>query len=264
MISTQHAGNGLVIVDANDTPEVVAQNLVTDGQILAASPFAQKYVLGFYDDFLCDAFPGNGNWTSAGVGTGAATAAVVTGVTLKDGAHGVVGLTTGTTATGSSLLRQGTVAFPVGFGALDTEFRFRLTTSLPDGVERWLTRVGLGNHGAPATAITVGAAFLYDPDQSPNWILEVILNGSTVRVVTPEVAVAGRWLRMRIQVSGDGKQASFFMDDRPLGIVPMPAVTLDETVHRWGPYVQITKTLGLTTRSVFLDSCWLQKQVYRV
>lgn len=264
MISTQNIGNGIVIMDANDTPEAVVQSLVSDGQVLAAIPFAQKYVLGFHDDFLCDAFPGNGNWSSVGVGTGAAVAAVTSGATLTAGAHGVVGLTTGTTATGSALLRQGTVAFPVGFGALDVEFRLRLTTSFPDGAERWLTRIGLGNHGAPATPITVGAAFVYDPDQSPNWILEVVLNGSTVKVVTSEAAVGGRWLRMRVQVSGDGQQTSFFIDDRPMGIIPMPSVTLDETVHRWGPYAQVTKTLGLTARSALLDSCWLQKQVYRV
>ena len=264
MISTRILADSISIVNANDVPDTVNQNVIAGGQLVSAIPFGQKYVVGFHDDFLCDAFPRNGNWTASGVGAGTAAAAVLTGPTLTGGAHGVVGLTTGTTATGSTLLRQGTVAFPVGFGPTDLEFRFRLTTSMPDGTERWLTRVGLGNHSAANSAITVGAAFLYDPDLSANWILECVLGGQTTRVTSSEPVVSGRWLRMRVQIDGIGKLAGFFMDDRLLATVPLPDIVLDEAVHRWGPYAQITKTLGITARSAFVDACWMQKQVNRV
>lgn len=218
----------------------------------------------FYDDFLNDAFGGNETWTADGDGVGAAAAAVTSGVFLSHGACGVVGLITGTTATGATILRQGVAAFPVGFGRLSGTWRIRHSSSLSDGVNDWGINIGFNNQNVAEAVPTVAVMLSYLPAVSANkWVAEVIMpTQGTVRVVTDEPIVGLTYRYLRIDIAEDGSSATFYIDDRKVAHIPITD-PLNEQTLRYGPCARIFKTLGTSSRTLTIDEVRISKDSRR-
>jgi hypothetical protein len=239
-----------------------SQNLLShiqEGNITLIQQSSPAQALLLHDDFLVDQFIGNGNWTATGAGTGAAAQAVTTGSFLA-GAMGVVGFTTGTTATGSVLFRQGVGALPMGSGGSDLLMRARAGSATIGSTEEVNLKLGFGSQ-ATAVDPAYGAYFELDPTVSPNWKCVVRHNSVLIGSVAGPVAVAA-WNNYRVQISPKGDNFYFLIDDVVVAHIPCGA-TIAEDTSRFGPMMQIVKRTGTAQRFAYLDLVELSKDTTR-
>jgi len=219
-------------------------------------------VVRLEDDFLCDSFPGQSNWTAAGLG--GAVVAAVTASTVLAGAAGVIGMAVTTNAS-AALYRQGMASVSLGFGALSTEMRTRLSTTLPTVDENFTVKLGMGNQTAANGAPTIGVGLLLDTSISPSfWVAERAFGGSTIQQITTIPVVAGAWIRIRFAIDKDGNRCTILFDDVPVWDVDLSDVVKDEATVRFGPYWQIIKTAGTLQRNLFIDYISMTKVINRV
>lgn len=217
-------------------------------------------VVRLEDDFLCDAFPGQSNWVAAGISGGAASA--VTSSPALVGACGVLGLAVATNGA-AVLFRQGTAAVPLGFGAMTADFKVRPSVSLPTGGENYTVRFGFGNQNTAAGASTAGVAVVLDTSLSAsNWVIERIFAGQTQRVVTT-VPVTVAWRRFSLNIDTAGTSCELLVDGTSVLSLDLSDVTKDEQNLRFGPFFQMIKTAGNSSRNFFIDYVSMKKWISR-
>lgn len=244
------------LLNSGDLANAVGDGLVV---LLEERPSQTLY---FRDDFLVDQFTGNLEWSSAGIGAAAVTQAVPSGA-VTEGAAGVVAVSCGTTATGAVLYRQGVGSIPLAFGATDLFMRMRMGSTSFVTTEEYNAKFGLGNQGAAANAvITTGVYFDLDITNSLNWRANVIVNSVVVGTVVTDVVASAKWNNFRIQISADGRDCFFFIDDAQVAYIRNDEV-MTETGARVGPMVQVLKRTGTSARTIYIDLCEFTKDLAR-
>jgi hypothetical protein len=218
----------------------------------------------FFEDFLGqndNSSIGNSTGvTMSSSGVGAANR--ITGVfPNRTNQQGAAQLTTGTTALGAGSIRFGSNNTPniyLGIGTLTYETYINIET-LSTGTERYIWGDGLIS-SANYIAAVQGAYFIYDEGgayngnvfgASPNF-RAVTVSSSVIRTVTnTNIAVtAGIWVKLRIEVNSTASQILFYIDDALVATHTnnLPAATTPLFISNW-----FTKTIGITSRSIFKD-----------
>lgn len=168
------------------------------------------------DDFMNDMkTSGPWPWTAASSGTGASSQTVG-----EVGHPGVVVIDTGTTSAGYTYAVYGssTPSTPhdqilVGGGQIQFDAVVKISAT-PDGTDQFWVRIGLGNLIHLTTSPSAGIHF--DCDSSTGvWKYVCRLDASNATTVDDAGSLAisaGTWTHLRIIVSADGSEVTFYVD----------------------------------------------------
>lgn len=228
------------------------------GQLTDAKGYDPDYSVLLFDDFLSNATAGNLGWTLTATGTGANGVKTTVGIDSTYKAIGVMQLQTGTTLTGRTSLHLGVADLATGYSTYTACWNVGFST-LSTGTERYQVAVGLGDDtGATLLAQqTDGCYFRYDDSASANWIC-VSSQASTRTETTTGVAVSNlQFQKMGIVINSAGSSVSFYIDDV---LVATHGTNVPGVGQFFGPIAKIMKSVGTTTRQVYLDYFLLEAQ----
>ena len=238
---------------ANAATPTATRNIQIDntGAIVLGDPGSGG--LGIGDDrfveitehFLGTATSGSFGLINANTGTGAASTAI-------DGFQsniGVIQLSTGTTATGTSTLRTHNGSFLFGNCAISLRQVARIPV-LADSANNFSVRLGFSSSTNAVLPLN-GAHFTYDLS-SPNWWVRTFAGGSTNTTgIDTGIAVTTDWTTLDTVINKAGTQAQFFINNVLAGTITtnIPTVTGQEV----GVMQGILKTAGTTARTLQVD-----------
>lgn len=212
-------------------------------------------------------YPGNTIFRTIS-GLNALVTAEKGGTTLNpflDNSIGIFSLTPGTTNTGYA-----SITCPLGnvynldsitskFTSIMSEWRFRLE-DLSDGTERYMLRMGWarasGQTGFTAAGTAAAAVGVYveyiDNINSGQFVLQIRNSGTTSTSLTHTALAADTWYTLRIQITF-GTDIKVWLN----GNLLMTETTLTNiptgSTNFLNPSFQIVKTVGTTSRLVYLD-----------
>lgn len=217
------------------------------------------YRTTLFEDFLSDTAQGNNNFTALISGGGTVT--VTSDVAQLAGAMGALTLTA-TAVNADAGSRLGRFAVGLGGGAIVSEWRVQIPV-LPTVDEDFTFRCGL-NSAAFFTAPSEAFQFLLDRSvNGDNWIVQAIVGGVAVTANTSTPAVAGAFVKLRVELDAVADVASFFVEGvqvATLSLISLPARTQST---RCGPAAQMKKLAGATARVVVLDWCVFIRDLQR-
>jgi len=192
---------------------------------------------------------GTQGWLATASGTGAAASS---GGTVA-GRVGLVTVATGTTATGRTALEQSTAVFnpPGTEDVLVCSFSINVPT-LSTVAEEFVVYAGFGD--AAAAEVADGAYVSYDRlTDGDFWAVKTAQGSTRSKTVTAMPAVAGRYLRGIIVWTG-GTGATFYLYDGVNSeIVTTITTNLPSGSQQYGPFFQIRKSAGTTSRTAIID-----------
>lgn len=202
-----------------------------------------------FDDWISDG-AGQMRWLGTPVGTGATNN---TGNTLAQPGHpGILELVTGTTTTGQAARYLGgvttgsaTAGFYIAGGASSQEWLVQLS-DLSNGTDRYVFDVGLFD----AETLAVDAVrFRYSDNlNAGNWTAETIASSVITATDSGVAAVAGSWVKLRIDINAAGNSITFYVND-----VLVATHTTNITAALVAPRCRIIKVLGTTSRTAYID-----------
>lgn len=205
------------------------------------------------DDFLYNAMPA-GPWA---VSTNGAGAAVQPRATFADptnsGSVGVVHISTGTTAAGSS----GFYTYEQGITLAEGQMRlgFRMTVDLLSTAgDEFGCSFGFGDVFSAAAGLdaTDGAYFRYQRTVDGDvWACLTANNGTRTKTVTAQAVNRNQMQRFDIQVSEDGGTVWFFIDGAQVALHTTNIAT--GSGRQCGIGAKIVKTVGATSISAAFD-----------
>ena len=229
--------------------------------VVSTSELSDEDTVVIYDDFIpgmAGGVQGSANWVAAGTGgvVGTAPAASV----LNDNRAGVILLNV-VTANQYALIREGAgLSFAYGNGALSLEADVYVATS--SETNRFRARFGYSSSTSATTddgaATRVG--FLHDSTNSNFWQCEFVHNNVVLgTLVTDRVCTRSGWVRLKLEVSDDGKTATFWINNVVVG-----AITADYTpleAHRVSAQLSAFKLVGTGTTSTGVDWVRIKKKL---
>lgn len=200
-----------------------------------------------------------GDWATYVSGTGAVVQ-FVTSVTDQD-RIGVGDCQTGSTATGYAGIGSSAVDM-VSFGA--RAFRFvaiAKLVNLSDGTNSYRAWIGFADR-RNATNATDGVYFSYTHNVGGgNWQAETYSNNLTAGPFDTGIAADTNWHRFEISVDKAAAQIRFWIDGAL--VYSAGAGSPSGTARATGVSVQIAKSLGTTTRSLYVDKMTLEMDTAR-
>jgi hypothetical protein len=210
--------------------------------------FNRKYNSIIDDDFIANTPAGLNGWISTVSGTGAA---IAVSNTLSNSNHiGILNFSTGTTATGRSVLSLTNAMsnFLLGSGALICQTLINIPT-LSNGTQRFNLRLGFGDNIASGDNVD-GVYFEYDDSLSANW--RICSSANSVRTKTnTSVAVALGWTTLGFILNAAGNSIDFYINGVSVGNITTNIPT--SAGRNCEPILKIEKTIGATSSSFSVD-----------
>jgi hypothetical protein len=180
---------------------------------------------------------GETNWTSLVNGVGASG-----GINTPSKAN----LTTGTTATGRSILWRNQ-NMSIGDGLIEVDAYVYIPT-LSDGTDTFTVYVGLGSDTTGADHVN-GIYFRYSHGlSSGNWERCTASASSRTQQSTGISVAAATWYRLGLRVNAAGSSVDFLIDGAAAGTITTNIPTVG-----FGPHFSIVKSAGTTTRVLRMD-----------
>jgi hypothetical protein len=206
-----------------------------------------------YEDFTGGTTTGQNNWLPVPSGTGAGVT-IATQPLVSDRRHGVMTLSTGTTATGRCSYHNGLTNFVIGNNG---SFYIDVVCDIPTlstATQEYSLEIGLGDNTGATANQTNGIYFRYDRTISPNWII-VTSNGGTRTSSTSSIAVkTTSWTYLRIVVIPSTSTVEFYVDSVLAGSISTNIPTISTAVM--GHLFKIRKTVGTTAALFHVDSVY--------
>jgi hypothetical protein len=217
------------------------------------------YRTTLFEDFLAGTANGNNNFTSTTAGGG--TVAVTTDVAQLAGAMGASTLTAAA-VNAEAGSRLGRFAVGLGGGAIVVEWRVQLPL-LPTAGEDFTFRCGLNNVDL-FTAPPEAFQFLLDRSvNGDNWIAQAIVGGVSVSANTTTPAVAGTFVKLRVEIDAVADVAVFLVDGVQVASLSLTSLPARTQTTRCGPAAQVKKLVGTTAREAVLDWCIFVRDLQR-
>jgi len=253
-----------ITIDA--TPTDGSSNAVSSNGVFDALALKQDNIwnyknsaITFVDDFITGGvsnlqYSGNLIYVFSGSGANALNSNSYPNRTNQEG---VVGLNTGTTATGASAIRSDVNAPPlfIGNGAISYEVYINVET-LSDATNRFYNIFGFIGNAVPNNT-TNAIYFLYDEggvvvgnSANANWKC-VTINSATRTFTTTSVAVtASAWVKLRIEINANATSVGFFINDILVATntTNIPTTSTPITIFNGN-----IKTIGTTSRITYID-----------
>lgn len=209
---------------------------------------SRRGVAPMIEDWVSLLPAGRLGWSAAVAGAGASSQI---NNALADVAHvGILELDTGTTATGVTTQYLGVdgLVTPASSGLAVCEATVRVQT-LSTAAQRYIVRTLLGD-SLVAADHTDGVYFEYNEGVSGNlWLCKTAASGVRTTTVTATAVVAAAWFRLRAVITA--AQVQFFVNDQ---LVATHVANIPTTnAQRYAPNLQIQKTVGVGTSSLFVD-----------
>ena len=229
--------------------------------IRVTSPAEGSQSTYIFEDFYCTTTTGTtyigfaGSWTRTVSGSGAAVVYGSAYVGQTYNAIGVVGLYTGTQASGYCSLVLSNAAWSFGVGSTYSTFRV-LVPATWTSTQAFVTRIGYMD--STSTDPVDGIYYEYNGTVSPNWYA-CTSNGSTITKINTGIAVntaAFQSLSMNVYNAGTQGSPNWTVQYSINGVncgsintnIPL---TAGSTLT--GPCMHIVKSAGTTGRYVYID-----------
>lgn len=204
--------------------------------------------LFFYDDFIVNTTAGSTALLTTVSGFGAAVALDNTKATNAH--HGILRLTTGTTATGRASINTTTTLSQIFFSGGQVAFQTSIfIPTLSNATQRYSLRIGFGDNVAAGNFVD-GVYIEYDDSLSANWQYATSSN-STRTKNNSTVTVATGWNELKIIVNSTGTNADFYINNTLLGSITTNIVTT--LVRATGVVIKIEKSVGTTASLIYCD-----------
>jgi hypothetical protein len=258
-------------------PATLSDNIVEALNNLSSFPASEVFELGntlqsliqttpdfdyrttLFEDFLAGTAPGNNNFTPTTASGG--TVAATSDVAQLAGAMGALTLTTAA-VNAEAGARLGRFAVGLGGGAITSEWRVQLPL-LPTAGEDFTFRCGLNNvdfFSAPSEAFQ----FVLDRAvNGSNWIVQAIVGSVVVAENTTTPAVAGAFVKLRVEIDAVADNAVFFVDGVQVASLSLTSLPARTQTTRCGPAAQMKKLVGATARVAVLDWCIFVRELQR-
>jgi len=221
--------------------------------ISAQNPRNQFY---YFSDFLNSPSTTSSDNDLLSTASGASALAASFSNSNRSNAVGVVGIITGTAATGRAAVNIQGTALTFGGGEWNLELRIDSLQALCSATESYALLVGFFDTYTAANQ-TDGVYFLYDSigvstgsASSDRWQTVTASNGTRAFFET-QTDVSVNPTNLRIEINADGTSASFFIDG-----VSMRTESLNIPIgktRKTGLGVLIIKSAGITSRAVYVD-----------
>lgn len=178
----------------------------------------------------------------------AGTGANASPLSVTAGRHGIFYVSTGTTATGSALVRTFNSTFLFGACAYSLEIVAKVQIAA-NATDPFRASLGFIDSSSTASAVVDGAKFFTDAS-STFWQCRVVSNSVATTVVT-NVAVTNTWNKFKISVNKSGSSVAFHIDGVLVATITtnIPITAGRET----GMGYQIVKSAGTGARTLEVD-----------
>lgn len=214
-----------------------------------------KFLKEFCDDFVTGSSSlGETNWITAFVGIGSGFAQPTT---LISSTMGAVQLTAGTTAISSaSITKNANVYIPtVSTGVNVSEYRV-LIPAISDVNGTYVARIGYGDTTVPANENTNGVFFITNANNTLD--LKTVKAGVATIITTGIPIVLNRYFNLKIEIDYALTNCQFYIDNTLLGVI-----TTNIPVVGITPQVRISKTVGLTVKTICVDYIKIRSYIIR-
>jgi hypothetical protein len=204
----------------------------------------------FYGANVADATVGLYGWSRAFSGTGAILSTV-----SDPPAPGVLGLSTGTTASGFCVLHLKLNAF-TGIPIFTCEWRARAATALPDGTNSYVMSLGLTDISATGGALAPVDGYQFLSSSGGTWTIGVVdaqsVNGGAGHINT---GVAVDLLYHRFRIRSTGAAVHFYIDGTEVTGSPITNAAWfpDSPGDLYSPQAGIEKLTSTAARLLHVD-----------
>jgi hypothetical protein len=165
-----------------------------------------------WDDFNSPTTAGETNWTVTTAGGGGV--AITVQATASSNNVGVIRLNSGTAAAGRASLHKGNISYLIGAGFHYFETYVNIAT-LSTATDEYSLRIGWGDQTGAGDMVD-GVYFEYDRLNSVNWRIKTS-NNSTRTATSTGTAVATGWVKLAIEISGNGTRVDYFINGTNVG-----------------------------------------------
>lgn len=215
-----------------------------------------------WDDFLTDVNSsgvGNTTFIKATSGTGAAGTPNASGA-VDSGHPGILQMATGTTTTGSCIVRYGANNnnnWPIvlGGGQLTVIWILKLD-QLSNGTDTFSVSFGIGNSNSGLEAPS-GCYFLGDSNSNANWLIKTAKASSRTSQTTTSTIDTSYHTYM-IQVNAAATSVAYYIDGSQVTNSPL---STNIPTAQIGPFCYITKSAGSTSVTMELDYFYMYQQL---
>jgi hypothetical protein len=261
-IQTQIDGKQATLVNGTNIKSINGDSIVGSGNELVFNYDRAKFGFEGFSDFISPLTANNGIDSSYSVffsGTGAGIGISVLPSVRATNQQGFIQPTTGSQSTGYAGI-FGTITannFMALGGGVVSFITSTLIATLSTSLERYRISLGFGNIGTNAND-TNGIFFTYDEggtqngtSASPNW--QCVTSVSSVRTLTvtsiPASTIA--WQKFGIEINATATSVEFYIDNVLVATHTTNIPT--GTSQLITPKIQISKSIGTTSRSFFSD-----------
>ena len=208
----------------------------------------------FFDDLFTIA--DTSRLTTNATGAGAVVICSDTGTNGYPSNNGICAMRTGTTATGACGVKLPVTAYAYSSGMakfLRMETKIAIPTA-SSAAQRFSTLIGLSQGGLRASVDGIFFACV-DNENSGNWVC-VTDSGGVETVTNTAVAPSATQSKFRIEINAALSNVKFYINDTIVATHTTNLIMGGYMEHK----VQVTKSVGITSRDVYLDCLYRQIQ----
>lgn len=180
--------------------------------------------------------------------SGAASGATLTG---EAGSPGIVSITTGTATTGRARMFFCPPCIVLSGGEIAYRVRIRIPT-LSDGTNRFDVGVWMANAISGAGLQRIGADYS-DSINSGQWVANAIDGVGTTSTNTTVAPSANTWMVLELRPNAAGTSWELFIGSSSSALASAGTVSANIPAVSLGLAVSITKSIGITARTVDVD-----------